>query len=139
MNVFLRDVKDVPRFLLLWIATLFFSLLLSPPAEKVTKERRMFLMFIFCPRRQKTNQKSAAQGERFRSQKSRRAAFLRPSTFSPLWIPLLLFEVGENNSPNETLSISPRLSVPERSASPTTVGDGALDVPFANQYCSPRR
>ena len=54
-------------------------------------------MFIFFLRRKKTNQKNAAQGERFRSQKSRRAAFLRPSTFSPLWIPLLLSKVGENN------------------------------------------
>ena len=72
-------------------------------------------MFIFCPRRQKTNQKNAAQGERFRSQKSRRAAFLRPSTFSPLWIPLLLFKVGENNFLNKKQLISPKLSLRERS------------------------
>ena len=53
-------------------------------------------MFISFHQRKETNQRNAAQGERFRSQKSRQAAFLRPSTFSPLWIPLLLFEVGEN-------------------------------------------
>ena len=72
-------------------------------------------MFISFHQRKETNQRNAAQGERFRSQKSRRAAFLRPSTFSPLWIPLLPFKVGESNSLNETLSISPRLSLRERS------------------------
>ena len=85
-------------------------ILLSPPTEKVTKEsacfgclfssRRTFLVFISFHQRKETNQRNAAQGERFRSQKADGPHFCAlqhsPPCGSPsccLWV-LLLFSTA---------------------------------------------
>ena len=162
-----------------------FSLLLSLPSEKVTKERQLFahscarkiafssgytsglrprgefsaktslrvkplgdriavdeeIAISIVSRLQvfsvtfstsgESNQRAPHKVERFCSQKRRQAAFLRPATFSPLWIPLLLSKVGESDYLIEKHLISPKLSLRERSALPTTVGRGEWKVKSA--------